>query len=237
MTRSSKRFQIGVRSVLGTRLLCADHVRVALIGSGGHARVVLDAARSMGDLDVAVVLDANKALHGKTLEEIPIVGDEDLLPKLRLEGIEGLLLGVGSIEAGTRRRELFERLRRHGLPFVVVRHHSATIAESAVLGQATVVFAGAIVNPGARIGDNVIVNSGAIVEHDVVVGDHTHISPGARIAGGVRVGSDAHIGIGSTVIQGLTIGDGALVAAGAVVTRDVPAGSRVAGVPARQMRA
>jgi serine acetyltransferase len=37
------------------------------------------------------------------------------------------------------------------------------------------------------------------------------------------------------VIERIEVGSGALVAAGAVVVRDVPAGSRVAGVPAREM--
>ena len=181
------------------------------------------------------MLDANAALHGRTFEGIPIVGDESALAGLRADGVAGVILGVGSVDAGTRRRELFDRVRRHGLAFPVVRHRAAVVAPSASLGDACVVFAGAIVNPGARIGENVIVNTGAIVEHDVVVGPHSHISPGARIAGGVSIGSDCHVGIGSTIIQGITVGDGALVAAGAVVIGDVPSGMTVVGVPARPL--
>ena len=63
------------------------------------------------------------------------------------------------------------------------------------------------------------------------------MGPGVRLAGMVTVGERAHVGIGAVAIEGIAIGDGALVAAGAVVVRDVAPGARVAGVPAREMRA
>jgi UDP-2-acetamido-3-amino-2,3-dideoxy-glucuronate N-acetyltransferase len=46
----------------------------------------------------------------------------------------------------------------------------------------------------------------------------------------------ASIGSNATILGGVTIGEGALVGAGAVVTKDVPAHTVVAGVPARSMR-
>lgn len=47
------------------------------------------------------------------------------------------------------------------------------------------------------------------------------------------LGDRVFIGANAVVQMGVTIGDGAVVAAGAVVTGDVPAGTVVAGVPAR----
>ena len=219
-----------------THVLCAD-VRVALIGAGGHARVLLDAARAEGRLFVEVVLDARPELRGRTFEGLPIAGDESELRRLASEGVEGVVLGVGSVDAGTRRQVLYERIAAYGLAFPSVRHPAAVVASSAAVGAATVIFAAAVVNPGATLGLNVIVNTAAVVEHDVSIGDHTHISPGARIAGGVRVGTMSHLGLGCVVLQGVRIGDRALVAAGAVVTGDVPDDGRVAGVPARAMAA
>lgn len=49
----------------------------------------------------------------------------------------------------------------------------------------------------------------------------------------VAIGNDVWIANDVVVLQGVTIEDGAIVAAGAVVTKDVPAYSIVAGVPAK----
>ena len=43
------------------------------------------------------------------------------------------------------------------------------------------------------------------------------------------------LGAGVMVLKGVRIGKGAVVGAGAVVTRDISAGEKVAGVPARKI--
>jgi acetyltransferase-like isoleucine patch superfamily enzyme len=50
------------------------------------------------------------------------------------------------------------------------------------------------------------------------------------------VKTGASIGSSATILCGVTIGENAIVGAGAVVTKDVPANSVVAGVPARIIR-
>jgi len=210
-------------------------MRVVLIGAGGHARVLIHAARAAGTFDVVAVVDARHDLRGGTFEGVPIVGDETELPALRTAGIGAALLGVGSVEVTDVRSALFSRILDRGFDLPVVRHPAAHVFAREI-GLSTVIFAGAVVNPGTILGRNVIINTGAIVDHDVTVADHVHVSPGAHIAGGVAIGAQSHIGIGSTVIQGIRIGARALVAAGAVVTRDVPDGGRVAGVPARPIQ-
>jgi maltose O-acetyltransferase len=48
----------------------------------------------------------------------------------------------------------------------------------------------------------------------------------------IWIGNQVWIGAGAIINPGVTIGDGAVIASGAVVTRDVPADTLVAGVPA-----
>lgn len=50
------------------------------------------------------------------------------------------------------------------------------------------------------------------------------------------IGEHVWIGAGAKILKGVTVGDGAIIAAGAIVTRDVPAGTLVAGNPARVVR-
>ena len=51
----------------------------------------------------------------------------------------------------------------------------------------------------------------------------------------ILIGDNVWIGSRVMILKGVSIGKDAVIAAGSVVTKDVPQGSIVAGVPARQV--
>jgi acetyltransferase-like isoleucine patch superfamily enzyme len=96
------------------------------------------------------------------------------------------------------------------------------------IGQGTAISMSAkldLTNPqGIHIGTYSVITFGtAILTHDYV----------NDLNRDVWIGDNCFIGAHSIVLPGVTIGNGCIVAAGSVVARDVPAGSLVAGNPAR----
>lgn len=208
-------------------------MRAVLIGAGGHARSVIEAARG-GDLELVACTDPRAELHGTELDGVPIVGGDEGLPALRAAGVEAAVMGLGAVGDNALRARLFAEVVSVGFRPAAVVAADATVAQTATLAGGCVVLTRAVVGPGAVLGINVVVNTGAIVEHDCVLGDHAHVASGAVLGGAVTVGELAHVGLGATVRQGVRIGDRALVGAGAVVVTDVPAAVTVVGVPARE---
>ena len=206
------------------------------VGSGGHAKVVIDILRNVGGWDIVALLDSDKNLWKTLLMGIPIVGDDGLLPSILGQGTKYAFVGVGGSGDLTPRVALFNKLIGYGFSAISAIHPSAIVAKSAELGSGVTVAANAVINPEAKIGSNVIVNTGSIIEHDCIIGDHCHISTGSRVCGSVNVGIQSHIGAGATVRQGITIGAGAIVGAGAVVVKDVPPETVVVGIPAQPLK-
>jgi UDP-perosamine 4-acetyltransferase len=208
---------------------------VIVLGSGGHARVLLEAL-SAGGRPVLGVLTLDRALWGDRLLGVPVLGGDERLAEHPPATID-LVNGVGSTGDPAARIAAQERAAAAGYRFSAVVHPSAVVSPSATIDAGAQVLAGAVVQAGARIREGAILNTRASVDHDGDVGAFAHIAPGAVLCGDVKIGRGSHVGAGAVVIQSLAIGAGALVAAGSVVVEPVRPGARVKGNPAREFGA
>lgn len=208
-------------------------MKLAILGAGGHGRVVLDILRAAGKHEVVAFVDSNPALNGRRVDGVAVVGGMDQLQHLKSQGVSGGIVAIG--DNGIR-RYFAEAVAKGGLHLVNAVHPSAQIASTARLGRDVVVAAGAVVCAHCQIGDSVILNTGCIVDHESMIGTGAHVCPGVRLAGHVTVESGSFIGIGATVIQNVRVGFDAVIGAGAVVIRDVDPMTTVVGVPATAIK-
>lgn len=210
-------------------------IKVIGLGAGGHAKALIEILLLEERYVLHGLLDINSNLHGKKVLEIPVLGSDALLPRLKDEGISHFFVGLGSVGDTNPRRRLFDLASKNKMKAVDIIHPNAVISPSAVCGEGVTVIACAVINADAELGKNVIVNTGAVVEHDCKIGNHVHIATGALLASGVKVGDGSHIGAGAVVKQGISVGSGAVIGAGSVVVKDVPPDTTVTGVPAKPL--
>lgn len=205
--------------------------RLAILGASGHGKVVADTAECCGWQTIDFFDDAWPQVDSNGGWQV--VGDTALLKK-SLHTYEGVLVAIGNNQI--RHQRLLE-LEEAGARLCSLVHPAASVSRHCSLGRGGVVFAGAIINAGARIGLGAILNTGCSIDHDCELGVGVHVSPGARLAGGVRVGDLSWIGIGASVRQLVRIGRQVTVGAGAAVVTDVADLLTVVGVPARVLSA
>lgn len=206
--------------------------KIVILGGGGHARVLIDLIIGSTLYEIAGILDSRLEI-GSHISEIPVLGGDELLGELYNRGINNTCIGMGSIKDNSKRKMLYEKVKKLNFTVPHLIHPGAIISQKATIAEGIQVMAGAIIQTDAHINQNTIINTGAILEHDCTVGEHVHICPGAVISGGCTIDDGVFVGAGATVIQGIKIGVNSVVAAGAVVVRDVPANSKVMGIPAR----
>lgn len=202
---------------------------VAVLGAGGHAKVVVSTLRAAG-VPVAALYDDDRERWGSQVLGVPVRGPITAAVE---DGCRRAVIGVGDNRA---RHRLACEPGLAGLEWRTVVHPAAWIDPSVRPGAGTVVFAGAVVQPDCAIGDHVIVNTAASIDHDCRVASFCHAAPGARLGGGVTVGEGSLVGIGASIVPGVSIGDWTLVGAGSTVTGDLDGHGVAYGTPARRRK-
>lgn len=208
--------------------------KLVVWGAGGHALVVADIIRLVGEYDLAGFLDdVSQGREERDFAGARLFRGRAALARIGEMGVTHLIFGFGDCEA---RLRLSAVARAEGLSLARAIHPRATVADDVSIGAGTVVAAGAVVNPGSTVGENVNIAPVASIDHQCTIEDGAHLSPGVHLSARASIGRAAWIGIGAAIGDGVRVGAGSLVGAGAVVLEDVPDRVVAYGSPARAIR-
>lgn len=209
----------------------ASTPNIVLIGGGGHALVVGEAARQAGMTLLGVIDDASPCV-AETVLGLKQLGSLAAMAAT-LKADTSWIICMGDLAA---RHQILTALGLQEEQGISVLSPQAFISPLARVGRGTFVAPRAVLHTAAMVGTHCIINTGAIIEHECQIGSNSHIAPGATLGGRARVGAGTLIGLGATILPGIRIGNGSTVGAGAVVVRDVEDGETVVGVPAHHSR-
>ncbi len=213
--------------------------RIAIFGTGGHGREVLQLLRDINSVAgrspvwqvEGFVVDPGFAQVGERVNGQPVLGGLDWLAR---EHDVAVVVALGAPRA---RQIVVRRIEAScGARFTTLVHPLASIAEGVPLPPGVTVFSGSIISVNVSVGSHVHLNSLCSVSHDGRLGDFATLGPGSRMAGGGCLGEGAELGASATLIPNVRVGAWSMVGAGAVVVHDTPDFGVVAGVPARWLR-
>jgi sugar O-acyltransferase (sialic acid O-acetyltransferase NeuD family) len=208
---------------------------VLIIGSSGHAKVIIDIFEQRGDHRIIGLIDDQREIGAVTMG-YDVIGKVDQMPQL-IERHPACRIFVAIGDNWARRSVV---LKVSGLvphvPFASAIHPDAVVARSANMGAGVAVMAGAVINSMTTVSDFSIVNTRAGVDHDCWLGEYSSLAPGVTLGGHVSVGTCTAIGIGATLKNAITIGDHAVIGAGALVVKDCAGLVVMYGVPAKFIR-
>jgi sugar O-acyltransferase (sialic acid O-acetyltransferase NeuD family) len=187
---------------------------IAIIGAGGHGKVVgeialLNQYKTIDFFDDQV--NKIKKFPFKVLGTL-----NDLKDNLKNYDVFFVAIGDNQI-----RHDKMKWLIKEKVKIVSLIHPRATISRFSSLGVGTCVMANAAVNPGTLIKEGVIINTSSSIDHDCSIENYAHISPNCSLSGNVKIGKFTHLGTGTSVHPGINIGQNVKTGIGSKIYKDI----------------
>tara|TARA_B100000035_G_C21015874_1_gene561798 strand:+ start:741 stop:1358 length:618 start_codon:yes stop_codon:yes gene_type:complete len=188
--------------------------RLAIIGAGGHGKVIGEIAL-LNKYGVINFFDDKL----DEIENYPfkIVDTINNLNKY-INNYDDYFVAIGDNHL---RSKKIEWLKKKKFNVVNLLHPQSIISKLSSLGEGTCVMANAVINPGVKIKDGVIINTSASIDHDCIIEDFAHISPNCSLSGSVKIGKFTHLGTGSSVHPGIKVGYKVKIGVGSRIFKNI----------------
>jgi len=199
-----------------------------VVGAGGHALSVADAALSAG-WTLAGFYSPDGTGPASALG--PVLSSLDSLDL----SDTAFALGIGTNHVReTVAEDISKKLAQTEIVSVV--HATAWVSPHATVHPGAVILAHAAVGLGSTVGQGALLNTGSSLDHESTLGDYASLGPGARTGGNVSVGDRTMIGIQAGIVHGVTVGSDCVVGAHSLVNSDLDSNIVAWGTPAKTVR-
>ena len=205
---------------------------ILIIGAGGCGREVLQWIKDINAIshewNIKGFLDDDPdALEGLRCD-VAVIGDtKSYVP----QPDDRFICCVGN---SSTRKLIIENMEAKGAEFVNIIHPTSIVADSALLGKATILYPYSIISDNAELGDGCIINMHSTVAHDSVLGEYCTISAHCDITGMCKLGDRVFMGSGARTVPSAKVGSDVFICAGSTVMSRIKDGMKVIGIPAKK---
>lgn len=204
-------------------------MKIAVIGRGGHSKVISEMIRSNKDYQIVAYLD-DKYPNFSLIDNIFCGPVSSVNKLLKYDPNIKFIIAIGDNKT---RKKIVDELNLPSEFYETIIHKSTIISDCSKIGNGTVVMPGSVINADSEIGHHSIINTGSVIEHDCVIGDFSHVCPGATLTGAVHLEVGTFIGAGATIIPNIRVGEWSTIGAGATVIHDIPSHCTAVGNPVK----
>lgn len=208
---------------------------VVIIGSSGHAKVIIDIFEASKNHKIIGLLDPFRNVNEKTLG-YPILGGEEVINDLMIKYNNlDFFIAIGD---NWTRNLVYKKLTgiNTNITFANAIHPSAIISKHVKIGQGICIMPGGIINSDSQIGDFCILNTNSSLDHDCMMHNFSSLAPKVSTGGFVEIGEFSAISIGATIKDRIKIEEHVVIGAGSLVLKDCESMSIYYGNPARKIR-
>lgn len=202
-----------------------------IIGSGGHTRVVLEAAK-LQKIKILKIIDINQtSTKNEMLFNVPISNNINDIYNHNRNSVN-LFISIGSCAI---RKKYFNFFEKKKYNFFNIIHPNAKVSKSVELGKGVFVNSNASINSKAKIDSNSIINTSAIIEHESIISKHSHVGPGSIICGRSIIKEQVFVGAGCIILPNIAVGKNTILGAGSILIKNAVSNKTYIGSPAKKI--
>ena len=211
-------------------------IKVVIIGTGGHSKVVSDEISRLKNYKVVGYIDEMKKVGSKVNKFLKanILGKLDDLKKINKKHYQ-YFIAIGD---NFRRKRVYEYILKKKIPikWAKIISKDTIISKNSVISEGALIVSGSIINVNTHIGKHCIINTGSKIDHDNYFEDFSSCWTQCYDRGNVRVNQLSHLGIDTTIRHNIIIKDNTIVGAKSYVNKNCKSNSVYYGRVAKKIR-
>jgi acetyltransferase-like isoleucine patch superfamily enzyme len=214
-----------------------DNERIAIIGAGKGAQVLVDILLDYDDKTVVFLVDDVKkdfSVYGNKYEVSPFSIFE-FAEKSDRDSFDTAIISMSAnLKAMRLRKKIYDYYVNQDIVFTNVIAKSADIRRDVMIGNGNIIGAHAYIGTKTVIGNDNFISYNTFIGHHNIIGNTNLIAPGVITSGSVSIGSDCIIPAGVVCINRIKIGNNVIFPLGYNVSGNVESNVHIKDMASNQ---